>query len=1456
MVEIVKVGGEFLVNTQVTGFQELPSITGLSGGGFVVTWTDYSGPDGLGIAKAQIYSAAGAKLGLEFALSSGAATDQSFSTITSLPGGGFVVTWTEAGIQSDYKIKAEVFSATGTVVTPAFLVNTATWTQQGGNNQPGNHNPTITGLSGGGFVMTWQDYAGTGGDTSGAGILSQLYSATGVPEGSTVRVNTQTTSDQTQPVVTSLAGGGYVVTWMDGNVVDPLTGLPGAVMKAQLFSAAGAKIGGEIAVDSEVQSDQALPVVTGLATGGFVVAWQDSHPAVGEPDTLIRAQVFSAAGAKVGGSLLVSDTTPGERDFPAIAGLPNGGFVVTWQHFVTPTDSDIKAQVFDGDGTKLGGEMLINSVTAGYQERPVITSVTGDGFVIAWTDSSGIGGDADGTSIKAQLFSYGAYNVITGTDGAEVLNGTARDDHIIGLGGNDTLNGLGGNDLLDGGAGNDTMVGGLGNDTYVVDATGDVVTELAGQGTDTVQTTLASYTLGANVENLTFTDNAAHTGTGNALDNVLTGGGGADSLNGSTGADRMVGGLGNDTYTVDNVGDTTIEGVGEGTDTVLSSITWTLAANVENLALTGTAAINGTGNGDANILTGNSANNVLMGLGGNDTLNGGSGADTMIGGQGNDTYTVDNAGDVTVEAVGEGTDTVLSSITWTLAANVENLSLSGTGAINATGNGDANVLTGNSANNVLTGLGGNDTLNGGTGADTMIGGLGDDSYVVDNAGDVVTELAGQGTDLVTSSITWTLSANVENLTLSGSSAINGTGNGDANVLLGNSANNVLTGLGGNDMLNGGSGNDTMIGGLGDDTYVVDSTGDVVTELAGEGTDVVQTTLSSYTLAANVENLTFTNASAHTGTGNALANVITGNAANDTLNGGAGADTLVGGFGNDSYVVDDAGDVVIEVAGQGTDLVTASVSYVLAANVENLTLSGTAAINGTGNGDANVLTGNSGSNVLTGLGGNDTLNGGAGNDTMIGGQGDDTYVVDAAGDVVTELAGEGTDTVQTTLGSYTLTANVERLTFTNSSAHTGIGNALANVLTGNSGNDVLDGGVGADTLVGGAGNDSYVVDNAGDVTTELAAQGTDLVTASISWTLAANIENLTLSGTAAINGTGTNDANVLTGNSGNNVLVGLGGNDTLNGGGGIDTLIGGLGDDIYVVDVAGDVVTELANEGTDTVQTVLATYTLGANVENLTFTNSSAHTGIGNALANVITGNSGADVLDGGAGADTLIGGSGNDSYVVDNALDVTTEAAGGGTDLVTASLSWTLALNVENLTLSGSAVIDGTGNTLDNVLTGNSADNVLSGLDGNDTLTGGLGNDTLLGVIGNDRLVGGAGNDTLNGGAGTDTFVFDTAPNALTNLDTLQDFTSGADKLSFSRAVFTGFAATGAMSVDAFWSGAGVNTAHDATDRFIYNTTTGALWYDADGTGSTAAVQVALLTGAPALAYTDFLIAV
>ena len=576
------------------------------------------------------------------------------------------------------------------------------------------------------------------------------------------------------------------------------------------------------------------------------------------------------------------------------------------------------------------------------------------------------------------------------------------------------------------------------------------------------------------------------------------------------------------------------------------SETLTIAVTNQSGSFTGTAANDVlTGSGEEDVLSGLAGNDTLQGFAGNDTLDGGAGNDTMIGGSGNDTYVVDAAGDVVTELAAEGADTVQSSISYVLGANVENLSLTGAAAINATGNTLNNVLTGNSGSNILSG---------GTGNDTMIGGLGNDTYVVDAIGDVVTELAGEGTDTVQSSVTYALSADVENLQLTGVATINATGNTLNNVLTGNTANNIL---------DGGAGNDTMVGGLGNDTYVVDAIGDVVTELATQGTDTVQSSIS-YTLGANVENLSLTGTAAINATGNTLANTLTGNAGDNVLSGGTGNDTMIGGLGNDTYVVDAVGDVVTESFGQGTDTVQSSVTYALGANVENLSLTGTAAINATGNTLNNVLTGNSGNNVL---------NGGAGDDTMIGGLGNDTYVVDAVGDVVTELAGQGTDTVQSSI-SYVLGTDVENLLLTGTAAIDATGNALANTLTGNTGNNVLDGGLGNDTMVGGLGDDTYVVNAATDVVTELASQGTDSVLSSASFVLGANVENLSLTGTAAINATGNALNNVLTGNSGNNVL---------NGGTGNDTMTGGLGNDTYVVDAVGDVVTELAAQGTDTVQ---------------------------------------------------------------------------------------------------------------------------------------------------------------------------------------------------------------------------------------------------------------------------------
>jgi hypothetical protein len=245
---------------------------------------------------------------------------------------------------------------------------------------------------------------------------------------------------------------------------------------------------------------------------------------------------------------------------------------------------------------------------------------------------------------------------------------------------------------------------------------------------------------------------------------------------------------------------------------------------------TGTISFSGTAGNDW--VKGGTGNDDLTGGNGNDYLNGGTGTDFLIGGKGNDTFVVDNIGDIIAEGLNDGIDTVESSITWTLKTNLENLTLTGTTAINGTGNTLNNIITGNAADNVLTGGLGNDTLTGGAGADTLIGDAGNDSYYVDNTADSITENLNEGTDIVFSSVTYTLTTNLENLTLTGTTAINGTGNTLNNILIGNIGNNVLNGGAGADTLIGGKGNDSLYLGLNDN--VVDN----VNYTNGDGTDTV------------------------------------------------------------------------------------------------------------------------------------------------------------------------------------------------------------------------------------------------------------------------------------------------------------------------------------------------------------------------------------------------------------------------------------------------------------------------------------------------------------------------------------------------------------------------------------------------------------------------------------------
>jgi len=694
-------------------------------------------------------------------------------------------------------------------------------------------------------------------------------------------------------------------------------------------------------------------------------------------------------------------------------------------------------------------------------------------------------GVADILSKMSVTPATGGDDIIYGLDTNDVIHGLSGNDMLVGMDGDDTLYGDEGDDDLQGCAGNDTLVGGAGNDYYefylgdgqdqIDNAASDNATSvdtlrisgvaasavlLSRTGDDlfvkvsaTDNITIKSYyAAGADnkIDQIEFDDGTVwdranielHVGmpttgddvlggtsgndtihalagndtvSGGAGDDQLYGDAGNDTLNGDdgndlldggAGTDKLFGGLGNDTYVVDSTADVVTELANAGTDTVQSAVTFTLGANVENLTLTGTTAIKGTGN---------TLNNVLDG-----SLN--TAANVLTGGTGNDTYIL-GTGDTIVEAASAGTDTVMSSATYTLGTNLENLTLTGTAAINGTGNTVANVLTGNGAAN---------TLSGGTGADTMIGGAGNDTYVVDNVGDIVTELLNEGTDLVQSSVTYTLSANVENLTLTGTTAINGTGNAGDNVLTGNSAVNTLTGGAGNDTLNGGTGADKLLGGLGNDTYVVDNTGDVITENLNEGVDLVQSSVT-YTLAANVENLTLTGTTAINGTGNALDNVLDGSV-------NTKANVLTGGAGNDTYVLG-TGDTIVEAAAAGTDTVMSAATYTLGTNLENLVLTGTTAINGTGNTLNNLLVGNAANNTLSDGAGNDILQGGLGND------------------ILTDTAG-------------------------------------ANLFDGGAGTDTLTGSTGNEFFVGGAGNDTIVTGTGADILAFNRGDGADVVNGGI------------------------------------------------------------------------------------------------------------------------------------------------------------------------------------------------------------------------------------------------------------------------------------------------------------------------------------------------------------------------
>lgn len=963
--------------------------------------------------------------------------------------------------------------------------------------------PVVARLASGGFVAAW---------LSNGSAVVQVFDNSGAAVGSRIEV-----PSSQPPEVVGLTSGGFVLGWVgsDGN---------GTGLKAQQFDAFGVAVGTVLNLNADAAGNQSGLALTALANGGFAATWQDTP--LNALSSSIEARTFGQSGVALSGDFTVA--APGSNSRPTVTALADGTIAVAYRGGTgfSGVDANINARVFNLSGDPTGAIFSTNGLTA-YPSAysPVLTALASGNVVLTWV------GYRDGTPVEvlAQIFSASGARV------GDVIHVSAEVGQFTSASVTATDEGF--TIAYVRATSTDPFNPGARQHDVVVQSFTEAGARIGGEFVVNSVIRLDQYapsitTFGTGELAVAFTDSSSDSSGDVALRLFF------DVTDGTAGPDNLIGGLGVDILR-GGAGDDRLNGA-QGNDTLL----------------------------------GGEGEDLLYGDEGNDTLEGGAGQDELRGGTGDDLY-IDNDGtDIIQELVGEGTDELRTATNAViLAANVENLTFTGTGWFVGDGNGSNNrivadtrnsdgILRGYEGDDSLFAGSGNDLLDGGTGTDVMSGGAGDDEYRVDNAGDIVIELVGGGRDTVASSVSYTLGANVENLTLTGTVGITATGNGLNNQLTGNSAANVL---------NGAAGADTMAGGQGDDTYVVDNAGDLVVEQPGEGIDTVQSSIS-YILPQSVEHLTLTGSMPVDGYGNDLTNTLIGNSGNNVLDGLGGADVMRGGLGDDTYFADEQGDVVDETGGGGSDTVVSAIDYTLGGGLENLTLVGQA-LNGTGNAANNALIGNALNNLLRGGDGDDLLIGGLGSNQLDGGAGRDmaSYEIATAGVVVSlavsgaqDTGGSGTDTL-VSIEDLRGSAFSDRLT----------GDLGANRLEGGGGNDVLLGGAGADLLVGGAGNDAYEVDDRNDIVWENAGEGiADNVYAYADFVLPSNVENLLMNYGVQRFGSGNAGDNIIFGNAQGNVIEG---------GAGYDTLTGGEGSDLFIVNArfGVDVITDFrAGAGTE------------------------------------------------------------------------------------------------------------------------------------------------------------------------------------------------------------------------------------------------------------------------------------
>ncbi len=1307
---------------------------------------------------------------------------------------------------------------------------------------------TITSLENGGYVISWTS---DGQDGSGLGIYAQVYDKNGNKIGSEQRINTTTAGDQYTPSIASLKSGGFIVTWQTPDAND--WGIFG-----QRYDANGAKTGGEFLVNTSTNSAQRYPSVTGMENGGFAVSWMSAHSG----SSAIYSQVFDSNGNKSGSELKVNTSSSLLLHLPSITSLANGNYVVSWHKSQLASGykliSQVHAQVFSQDGTKIGSELmisndgsassttslenggfvvtwnsggqdiygqiyddngnksgntfLINTTTSNTQSNPSVTSLTDGTFVVCWQS---YGQDGSGNGIYAQIFNAdGSKNgneflINTYTSGAQelpVITGLKEGGFVVSWQ-SSAQDGSGygiyqkiyaPTDAIS--DGNDIIRGGDGNDKLYGNLGDDLL--IGGKGADIIDggsgNDTISYVESDAAVTINLSTGAASGGdaTGDTFTNIenVTGSDFNDTITGDNNNNILIGGFGNDVLS-GGAGDDTLQG-GLGADTIDGGLGNDAISFADYTFAVTVALASGTAYGD--VFT-NIEN--IIGSDFNDTLTGNSNSNTIIGGLGADI--IDG---------GASTDTAsyidsASGVTVSLVSGATNTGGTAAGDVltnfeNLIGSDYNDILTGNSSANSIVGGLGDDTIIGGLGSDTLDGGLGIDSISYSDS---------------TSAVTVSL--------VSGASNSGGTASGDKlsnfENIIGSNFNDKLTGDSNNNTIIGGLGADTINGGLGIDAVsYADSLSAVTVSLVSGATNTGGTAAGDRLSA--IENIIGSN----------YADTLTGDSNNNTIIGGLGSDMIDGGAGADtaSYI-DSASGVTVSLVSGATNTGGSAAGDVLT-NMENLW----------GSAYNDTLIGNASNNALSGDAGDDTIIGGLGADTIDGGLGTDTVsYADSTVAVTVSLALGAINTGGSAAGD--ILTNIENIT----------GSNYNDILTGDANNNTILGGLGSDTINGGDGVDTVsYIDSLSAVTVSLVSGAANSGGTAAGDKLS-NIENLI--------GSAYND--ILTGNSSNNAISGDVGNDTIMGGLGIDTLDGGLGTDtILYTDSTAAVIVSLVSGATNSGGA--AEGDIISNFENLTGSNYN-DTLTGDDSNNIIIGGSGNDTILGGLGADTLDGGVGIDtvSYAGSTSAVTVSLVAGasnsGGAatgdvltnfeSLIGSDYNDILIGNSSNNTIMGGLGadnIDGgsgtdTASYIDSAsavtvslvtgvtLTGGSAaGDVLTNIESlwgsayNDILTGNTSANTIGGDAGDDTVMGGLGADTLDGGLGTDTVSYADSTVAVTASlvagATNSGGTAAGDKLSnFEVLIGSAFADTltgdannntiiGGLGADKINGGAGIDT--------------------------------------------------